>query len=135
MNIQQLYIIPKTRLLLLRVHVRLNHSTCHRRRPPPVRRESRTTTREVAMQPRTIYCGPYHTKYLIPNQNNQTYIQHCPIATQVLKLTWTMKFYSNQLSLLLVTCDVSIAITFALSKSSSNNLRKCPLPNLSAQIG
>ena len=38
----QLYIFYITRLLLLRVHVWLPSPTCHRRRPPPVRRESPT---------------------------------------------------------------------------------------------
>ena len=41
---QQLYHTLETRLLLSRVHVRLNNPPCHRKRPPPVRRQSPTST-------------------------------------------------------------------------------------------
>ena len=60
---QQLYHTLITRLLLSRVHVRLNNPPCHRKRPPPVRRQSPTTTMRgyYAMQ-----CNPDHGVWPVP---------------------------------------------------------------------
>ena len=41
---KRLHLIFKTRLLSSRIHARLTNSPCHRKRPPPVRRQSPTTT-------------------------------------------------------------------------------------------
>ena len=75
----------KARLLLLRVHVRLNHYTCHRRRPPPVRRQSPTMIRKVATATSDHCLWPLSTIHK-PNYNNRIYISHHPIATLLLLL-------------------------------------------------
>ena len=41
---KRLYLILKTRLLPSRINAQLRDSTCHRKRPPPVKRQSPTTT-------------------------------------------------------------------------------------------
>ena len=41
---KRLYLILQTRLLTSRIHTQLPDSTCHRKMPPPVRRQSPTTT-------------------------------------------------------------------------------------------
>ena len=64
LELSQYYI--NLRLLLSRIFGQLPDSTCHRKRPQPVRRQFPTTAHDIAKQPRTTVYDLFRAQYTIP---------------------------------------------------------------------